>query len=441
MTVEPPNRPQLPMPLPAPHAKLPEKLVCGYLLLVPLLWVLGLNLPIAFLVIFGTFAFFVRSRFAWSYALPWFLVGTTQIVSVMTNWFASNQPWWMLAKHFLASYVSGWFLLGAALGIGASGLIRPAKLLRTVSWLTLYTAMLAVPTYLLALVLSQDYMYVLTPLGRLMPNSLPSRAYSFGMFFYNWDEIAGVHMPRIALFYPWPTALGFAGVCTVLLMLSDDHRTRRGLVIACGVFMVFASLSRTAVISLIVCLAARWFLNWSWRLQSAAVFTAAAVILGMWLWGEPPQTVLANIEDGIEKSRPGAAQARNEVYEASWQGIRKAPLLGHGWPGEAVHDSNSVYGEDQNVLVIGSHSTISGLLYKGGALTFVAFLFAFSRTALGFLLAYRSPHAKNALALLVAVALVCTSEGLESLVFPTLFVFLWLGVGLVQSHISAREVA
>jgi hypothetical protein len=419
----------------------PERLLCGYLQLIPVLWMLGLNLPIGFLVVFAAFVLSVGSGFAWSYALPWFLVGTMQSVSVLTNWFASDQAWWMLGKHMFASYVSGWFLLGAAIGIGASGRLRPEKLLRSVHILTLCTGLLLIPVILLALALPNESLYLVTPFGRLVPESLPSRSYSFGMFLYNWDEIVGVRLPRVALFYPWPTALGLAGVCAVFVIGTGQPSAKRNWGLVCGVLMTLASLGRGAVGSLLLCAAARWFLDWPHRLRIAGLCTAVSVFAGIWLWLGSPQQVLATLGDVIERSRPGASGARNEVIDANWRGFREAPWIGHGWPREAVQETESVYGTAQSMMVVGSHSTFSGLLYKGGAITFAIFLIAFLRTASGLIRPHNSALTKSALVILLAVALACASEGLESLAFPTLFAFLWLGAGLVQSRRRVGEVA
>ena len=140
------------------------------------------------------------------------------------------------------------------------------------------------------------------------------------------------------------------------------------------------------------------------------------------------------LEQKLEQSRPGASESRNDVYEASWIGIYQSPILGHGWPGAATEENGSVYGVDENPMVVGSHSTVSGLLYKGGAVTFAALLVAFACIGTSLLRGCRSPLLRDGVAVLVAIMLTCTSEGLESLVFPTLFVFLWLGTVLLSSH-------
>jgi hypothetical protein len=440
MTAEPPNRPPLPMPLPAPHAKLPEKLVCGYLLLIPVLWVLGLNLPIAFLVILGTFAFFVRSRFAWSYALPWFLVGTMQIVSVMTNWFASNQPWWMLAKHFFASYVSGWFMLGAAIAIGASGLIRLDRMIAAAKSLAIWSVAIAVPAYALSLVVSAPHLFVLSPVGHLIPASLPSRGFSFGMFVYSWDEFFGLHLPRISLFYPWPNVLGVAGVCTVFIFWGHETRLVRWLGVTVGIFLTLASLSRLTLFALLLCIPFRVLLGSPRRVRAAVSCGTLSVALGAFLWIGTPHEIVTGAESFVDSGRAGSSEARRNVYDASWDGIRQAPIVGHGWPGELLSwdDTESVYGTQAGAFV-GTHSTISGLLYKGGVLTFVAFVLALVTTAAR-LLPYVgvSGTARSALTILLALTITAVGEGLESLIVPLMFVFLWLGAAIASLRTERR---
>src|SRR5262245_9433637 len=112
------------------HCELPrratvaERIVCAYLAALPLLWAVGLILPLAMLTSLGLCALYVRSRRALSLAWPWFLVGLCQLISAAINLVDRGQPLWRLARHLLASYVIGWFVLGACVAIGASGLIR-----------------------------------------------------------------------------------------------------------------------------------------------------------------------------------------------------------------------------------------------------------------------------------------------------------------------------
>lgn len=152
---------------------LPERLVCGYLTALPLLWAIGLVLPLATLLVIGLFVVVGRSRRSLAYAVPWFVVGTMQLVSVMVNMAAAGDPPWRLAKHLLASYVLGWFLLGGCVAIGASGAIRPEPLLRASARVGFYCVAAAVVLYPLSLLGGEHYLLVLTPIGHFLPESLP----------------------------------------------------------------------------------------------------------------------------------------------------------------------------------------------------------------------------------------------------------------------------
>jgi uncharacterized membrane protein YoaK (UPF0700 family) len=91
--------------------------------------------------------------------------------------------------------------------------------------------------------------------------------------------------------------------------------------------------------------------------------------------------------------------------------------------------------------VVGTHSTISGVLYKGGLLTFLALVFAFGRTAAVIGRSRGDPTVRRStLALLVALVLTGIGEGLEALVVPTIFVYLWIGIALRASR-PERPVA
>jgi hypothetical protein len=335
----------------------------------------------------------------------------------------------MIGQHLLASYVSGWFILGASVAIGASGLLRPGSLAHAIRRLTLWTAGLAFVAYLLAIVLRRPSLYFLTPAAYLVPSSLPSREFSFGLFIYNWDDLFRLSLPRISVFYPWPNVLGVAGVCTVFMFWGDESFRRSKVIIGIAILLVFASLGRLEIFALLVCVAFRLFLGCEWRLQCAVVTTASSLFIAGCLGLGGPSGMLAGANDFVTSGRPGASEARQAIYDASWAGVRQSPILGHGWPGQLLSwdDSLSVYGT-QSGAPVGTHSTISGLLYKGGLLTFATFCVAFAISITGpFRYANRSARARNALTIWLALALTCIGEGLESLVLPLCFVFIWLG--------------
>ena len=423
-----------------------ERIVCGYFAAIPLLWVIGLTLPSALLIVFGVCAVFVRSRRAITHAWPWFLVGCCQLISVAINLVEGGQPLVLVVRHLLASYVMGWFVLGAAVAIGASGLIRPAPFLRYVARFGWYCVALAALLYPIALVTGRPYLHVLTPIGRLLPLSLPSTSFFFGMYLFTWEELFGLLLPRLALFFPWTTALGFGGLCLVFVAANDADPWRRRWAVASGAFMLFASQGRLVALTFATCLALRWILERSRRTQmallSTAVASGAAVVLASIVWLGSPGAFIDDLSDSFDEMRPSATRSRELVYEESWSGVRQAPLFGHGWPGEAVYPEDwPQVMQGGGTMRPGSHSTFLGLLYLGGAVTLGAFLFALTRTIL-LVAAARGPAAltRNTLTLLCGIALIGIGESLFSVVVPTLYAFIWLGIALRQCE-GLRDTA
>jgi hypothetical protein len=429
----------------AERGSLSERLVCGYLTVLPLLWAIGLVLPLATLLVIGLFVVVGRSRRSLAYAVPWFIVGAMQLVSVMVNMSAEGDPPWWLAKHLLASYVLGWFLFGGCVAIGASGAIRPEPFLRATARVGFYCVVAAVFLYPLSVVGGERFMLVLTPIGHLMPESLPSTSFFFGMLLYNWEELFGVLLPRLSFLFPWTTAMGFGGLCLVWVTANEPNRWRRHLAMASGVFMIVASMGRSAGAIFLGCVGLRVFLacprRWQIPLAATGLAVALAVPIGSTIHYGDPLSLTKELTDKFEDLRPSATRARDLVYDQSWAAVHKAPMLGYGWPGDPV------YPEDYpqvmlggGTMVPGSHSTYLGLLYLGGAVTLAAFLCAMTYT-LGLVATSTGPPelVRNTFVLLVAMAVNGASEGLYSLVVPTLYAFLWLGIALRGCRVAAPE--
>jgi hypothetical protein len=427
---------------PAPGS-LPERLVCGYLTALPLLWATGLLLPLATLLVIGLFVAVGRSRRSLAYAVPWFVVGTMQLVSVMVNMAAEGDPAWWLAKHLLASYVLGWFLFGGCIAIGASGAIRPEPFLRATARVGFYCVVAAVFLYPLSVVGGERFMLVLTPIGHLMPESLPSTSFFFGMLLYNWEELFGVLLPRLSFLFPWTTAMGFGGLCLVWVTANEPNRWRRRLAMASGVFMIVASMGRSAGAVFLGCVGLRVFLScprrWQIPLAAAGLAVALAVPIGSTIHYGDPLSATKALSEKFEDLRPSATRARDLVYDQSWAAVHKAPMLGYGWPGDPV------YPEDYpqvmlggGTMVPGSHSTYLGLLYLGGAMTLAAFLFAMTYT-LGLVATSNGPPelVRNTFVLLVAMAVNGAREGLSRLVVTGVYALIWLGIALRGCRVTA----
>ena len=291
----------------------------------------------------------------------------------------------VLLRHILASYVLGWFLVGGCIAIGASGAIRPQPFLRAVSRLGFYSVAAAPFLYGLALILGGDHLHVLTPIGLLLPLSFPSTSTFFGNLLYVWEDFFGMTLPRLSFLFPWATAMGFGGICLVWVAASDTDTRRRRLAQASGVFMVFASMSRSAIVVLLVCTLARVFLalprGVRFVIVPSGIAVACALLLGSTLSSGQPLGMFGQVLEDLREVRPGATQARDRVHDATVLGVDESPLFGKGWPGEPVYpeDFPQVM-QGTGTMVPGSHSTYLGLWYLGGAATMTMWILAWSIT-------------------------------------------------------------
>src|SRR5262249_43486695 len=278
---------------------------------------------------------------------------------------------------------SGWFLIGGAVAIGASGWIRPWPFLRSAARVGFAAAALAVILYPLALVSGEAYSLVRTPIGHLLPENMPSTSFYFSMLLFNWEDLLGIPLPRLSLFSPWTTAMGFSGVCLFLISLNEPDRRRRRIALAGAAFMVFSSVGRLAIFTLVVCSTVWWLFGRSRRLLIPAASGAVALVLfGFVASLSSPSDLIKAGSTALESMRPSASNARDIIYDRTWAEIYKAPWVGYGWPGEAVFpgDYPKVTLGDESTMLLGSHSTFSGLLYKGGGLTLAAYVGALAWT-------------------------------------------------------------
>ena len=144
--------------------------------------------------------------------------------------------------------------------------------------------------------------------------------------------------------------------------------------------------------------------------------------------------VLRNVSqfyNSVTNVRQGSSEARQMGYDESWRGFLRSPLIGHGWPGEPLSDTIP--------MPIGSHSTVYGLLYTGGLVTFIPFCIAmlWTITALFWRARSRDPETRSALAIAFSLCILSYGEGIYSFAIPALFAFCWMGAALSQNNSHA----
>ena len=404
----------------------------AYFIAIPVLWVLGLTLPVALLLMLAAGGATLRNRAALRQAWPWYAVAAAQLISVLANWALLDRSPGGLGKHLLSSYVSGWVMLGAAISAGAGGMLSLPTLARLWSRIAWSWLLLAVPAAAVAFAMGEGSLRINSPAGFLVPDSLPSKTFAFSMYIFSWDDLFGIAWPRIILFFPWANVLGMAGIAFVLAGLGDADRKRRCTLVAIGTLMVAACLGRLPIVLLFLSVGLHVWLGLSAAKKLLSAFVGCGLTASLALASGSPAEMLTRVDDTFQGARVGSSEVRSEIYAANWRGFYDAPLVGHGWPGEPVFERNQ---DDEAAaaagMVVGSHSTISGLLFKGGLLAFTLCVLAFAVTGARLVRASAwSAHARSGSCVVAALAIIGGGESLESFIMPLLFVFVWLGAVL-----------
>jgi hypothetical protein len=197
-----------------------------------------------------------------------------------------------------------------------------------------------------------------------------------------------------------------------------------------GVIAVVFSWSRIAIVSMLVIALILAFFRapFRWRLGITGLALTAYFFATM--QGFDPLESVKKAQDGVNGARAGSSMARELIYTKSWEGFLKSPIIGNGWIGDSVHNKET--------LPIGSHSTVYGLAYTGGAPTLAAFVFAMALTFIALVwrfLSYdfddpRRSGALVAIGLILCLLSYCRYEALFNLTLPCLFLFTWLGATL-----------
>ena len=411
----------------------------------PLLWFAGLLAPAGFLM---SLWFFYRLTAAKAplYVVPclWAAVGLAQAISVIINCFTADLPFTYLLYRLASTTVSGWFILALALAAGRYFIFSPIKFSRLTSILSLYILSLGTLSFLLWGLGSFESLSILSPVGSLVPSSLPSSASLFTLNFFSTGTLFGLTLPRLTLFYPWAECLGFAGTGLFFVCLNEEDKNWKTIGVSGALFAIFLSMSRAAIVSFCIALAIYLWLRSERKWLFLGLFSVHLVLLVAY-FNFVDFSIAASLREAYELIASmrgdgglGSTIGRNYVYDASYKAFLESPLWGYGWPGEDIADSLP--------MPIGSHSTIYGLLYTGGIFTFLCFCIAILAT-LGYLFKAAlggSTISKASFAIAVALAVMSYGETLYSFSLPIFFVFLWLGMGLrpwVPTPLSTAPVA
>lgn len=406
----------------------------------PLLWLSGV---LAFCTPLAIVYTFFRER-CWKHLADpavagWFAIAAAQAFSTIINWGNTEAGIGSLLYRFCSAPISGWIFLGSLLAIGKR--IRfsvPDRFARRVATLGVYLLCLGAPLLAAGFLLGITDLEWLTPVGRLIPASLPSARFEFTAQFLIVDDFVGQTLPRLVLFFPWPTCLGFAGSAILFISLAADTTALTLVGRLGGIFAVFASTSRAAIVGTFIALGVYGILHLPRRRRPAAIFAGTTLVLLClslpMLFLVDTGSFLAGTTNSVSSLRQDSSSARESLYQETFRRSLREPYLGHGWQGDILQDTIP--------LNVGSHSTLYGLFYTGGAaglLTFIAAALTTGHRLLRNALTKGQRH-HAAFCLYLVLLIMCYGECIYSFAIPVFFAFLWIGKGLDRSISTQSEL-
>jgi len=396
----------------------------SYLRYTPILWALGLLVPVGALTMLRLFlkrAAILRP--GWIAGL-WWLVGAAQAFSTLMNGIVGGERLGEMLHHLLATPVTGWLLLGVAINVGQRYRLNSPAVTRAVCLLSLYLIVLSAGAIVFAALSDWDRLAIKSPIALILPADLPSVESTFTMRFFLNEDTLGMTIPRLILFYPWPTCLGFAGVAIFFIALQERNRFWKWIGITGGLVALIGSMSRAALAGIAIGGAFYLFRKTAFRFQLPLILFICAVAAGVSLFNIQPAQTLSDLNHFVDEGRQGSSDARQMGYDESWHFFLQAPIFGYGWQGDTIADTIPMH--------LGTHSSIYGTLYTGGLLTFIPFCLATGFTVVAvFRKSTRtSGLQRSALAIALTLAAMSYSEGIYTFAPFTLFAFCWIGASL-----------
>jgi len=409
-----------------------DTLVYSYLVLTPVLWACGLLAPAGALVVaWLAITRWSKSKEASLLVLPWLFLAAMQSFAAVVAWSYEGGGLVELPRHLLSMTVLGWLFLGLAVAAGYSHALTSPRLVRGVAVLGLYILILG--TAALALYRAGlAGLDVKTPIGYLLPDT-PGVAFYFTMQFFVTEDSFGGVAPRLILFFPWATMLSMGGLMILFISSQDEHPFWRLVGAAGGIMAVVFSFSRIGWLMVVACSCLYMWLQLDtvgrWTAIAAAWLTGTVLLFT----GFDPFVSGSSALQAISDARSGSSLGRSMIYERSWEGFQRSPMFGQGWIGDSVIPTE--------YLPVGSHSSVYGLLYTGGLVSFVFLVLALALT--GLLTARNAlrgcPCSKVALVLVFALIGFSPVESLFSFSLPCMFGFMWIGGAARAANDAAQN--
>lgn len=411
--------------------------VVAYFVLSPVLWLLGVQLiASAALLIFLISRRWPDNAETNLVFTVWVIAAFAQASSVFYNWSLSSDTVTTLVRQLLAFHIIGWLLVGILLMAGQAWQLSQERVVRSLMVFGLYIIIMSIVALAIAAIGSMGSFSLPTPMRILLGEG--SDRYTAAHMFIRENSF-GQKLPRLTVFFPYPTALGLSGIAMFLIALCERNPWWRSVGLAAGLCGVVLSYSRAAIVILplaflVFCVLRGKVARW----MPIALSVGGLVAIGSLLVGLNPIDALTELTGAFFEARSGSSAARAILNQTNWQEFLDSPVFGHGW-------CCTVSVHPKEYLPIGTHSAFYGTLYTGGVLTFGSLVLAVLVTSISVLreaLQGRDDAAAS-LAMLLALTLYGYGESLFDLVLPCMFIFLFIGSSLPgekQIHSSLSQV-
>ena len=212
------------------------------------------------------------------------------------------------------------------------------------------------------------------------------------------------------------------------MTIYENSKLWKYLGVTGALFAIVGSMGRMGVIAAVLSLMIFFWIKLRPAGKWATVMICSTVLLFA-LSFHLGSGVIDSTVQRIEKSREGSTDARRLNYELTWAAISQAPVIGYGWVGDVI--------SEEIPMPLGSHSTILGLLYTGGAVTFASFCLAVIITLFALLKKVAtSGDSKrlSALCIFLVLLLFTTTEGINYFFISNLIILFWLGMAMTPTH-------
>ncbi len=292
----------------------------------------------------------------------WMIAALTVFVAMLVGLTDFNYDIREIVRSSL-NWSREWPLYPICLAAGCCLNIRPQIIYRAVCHLCAQSlVMLAV-----GLVSAQLHLPALlynSPIERLTQNG--KLFYEVRSYVIDFDS-GGL---RFTLFTPWPPALGLVACIYFLLVLQESHRGWKTLGVLGSLAMLFASVSRGALLFLPI----STLLLWIWVAWNRAYlqFVMAFLCFCLGLFSFKVSQLMEQANNQFVGVRKSSSQLRDLLQRMAIDRWAEAPIWGHG---KQTHGPEFLKG-----MPLGSHHTWVGLLFSHGVVGFVAIFVAMGST-------------------------------------------------------------